>query len=206
MSVKPTLANARWATDLSNNTAPSSGQRDTGWTANQAAVSSYFNALGYEAYKWFEYLDDGDLDLGSGDIIGHGTRTIWAIGGEFQPSSETIAYTRTGLLQNTTGLQTYCRGLFLPANARLTSLEVDIQTSSTAGTRTLACSEFFWGDSPGLGSIGTNDTTTTISSYETLVLAGLPATHENGPFVAQVAVTTGDYILGMRYSYDLIAP
>jgi len=61
MATKPTLADARWATDESNNTAPSGGQRDTGWTANQVAVSDYFNVLGLEAYRWFTYLDDGYL-------------------------------------------------------------------------------------------------------------------------------------------------
>lgn len=64
MATKPTLADARWATDLTNNTAPSSGQRDTGWTPNQVAVSDYFNVLANEAYKWFQWLDDGDLTVG----------------------------------------------------------------------------------------------------------------------------------------------
>lgn len=59
MATKPTLANSRWATDESNNTAPSSGQRDTGWTPGQVAVSDYFNVLGLEAYRWHQYLDDG---------------------------------------------------------------------------------------------------------------------------------------------------
>src|SRR5687767_7427077 len=61
MATKPDIADARWATDETNNTAPSSGQRDTGWTPNQVAVSDYFNVLYLEAYKWFQYLDDGDL-------------------------------------------------------------------------------------------------------------------------------------------------
>lgn len=61
MATKPTVGSARWATDESNNTAPSSGQRDTGWTPNQVAVSDFFNVLSLEAYRWFLYLDDGDL-------------------------------------------------------------------------------------------------------------------------------------------------
>jgi hypothetical protein len=61
MADKPVVADSRWATDETNNTAPSSGQRDTGWTAGQIAVSDYFNVLALEAYKWFLYLSDGAL-------------------------------------------------------------------------------------------------------------------------------------------------
>jgi hypothetical protein len=32
---------------------------DTGWTANQTAVSSYFNYLGYWTYQWLSYFDAG---------------------------------------------------------------------------------------------------------------------------------------------------
>lgn len=62
MSTKPTSADAsRWATDGTNNTAPSSGQKNTGWTPNQIAVSDYMNVLSNEAYKWHLYLEDGDF-------------------------------------------------------------------------------------------------------------------------------------------------
>lgn len=61
MSTKPTLDDSRWATDETNNTAPSSGQKDTGWTPGQVAVSDYFNVLALEAYKWHQYLSDGYL-------------------------------------------------------------------------------------------------------------------------------------------------
>ena len=61
MATKPTLDDSRWATDETNNTAPSSGQKDTGWTPGQVAISDYFNVLGNEAYKWFSYLNDGYL-------------------------------------------------------------------------------------------------------------------------------------------------
>jgi len=62
MATKPTVDNVRWATDETNNTAPSSGQRDTGWTPNQIAVSDYFNVLGLESYRWAAYLDAGVLE------------------------------------------------------------------------------------------------------------------------------------------------
>lgn len=69
MAAKPTVADSRWATDETNNTAPSGGQRDTGWTPNQIAVSDYFNVLAFEAYSWFLYLSDGDL-VGDHSITG----------------------------------------------------------------------------------------------------------------------------------------
>lgn len=47
----------RWATDLTNNTAPSSGQQDTGWTPGQDGTSDYDNWAKYWTYKWIEWLD-----------------------------------------------------------------------------------------------------------------------------------------------------
>jgi hypothetical protein len=53
---KPLLERTRWASTVSP-TAPSSGQRDSGWTLNQLAISSYFNSLAKAYYDWFSYLD-----------------------------------------------------------------------------------------------------------------------------------------------------
>lgn len=61
MATKPTIDDARWATDETNNTAPAAGQRDSGWTTAQVAVSSYFNKLFFELYKWALYLSEGAL-------------------------------------------------------------------------------------------------------------------------------------------------
>lgn len=49
-----------WATAGTNNTEPSSGQKASGWTANQVAVSSYFNWVLYTIYLWIVYLDSGN--------------------------------------------------------------------------------------------------------------------------------------------------
>lgn len=62
MSIKPATL-PRWATDLTNNTAPSSGQQDTGWTPSQDGVSDYDNWAKYWTYKWIEWLDDGDVSF-----------------------------------------------------------------------------------------------------------------------------------------------
>lgn len=65
MSTKPTTL-PRWATDLSNNDEPSSGQKDTGWTPGQDGVSDYDNWKSYWAYKWCEWVSDS-LNDGTAD-------------------------------------------------------------------------------------------------------------------------------------------
>lgn len=61
---KPSLEATRWATDETNNTAPSSGQRDTGWTPGQDGVSDYDNVVKKAAYDWFEWLNQSQLNDG----------------------------------------------------------------------------------------------------------------------------------------------
>lgn len=56
MPTKPATL-PRWATNLTNNDTPSSGQMDTGWTPGQDGVSDYDNYIKYWSYKWFEYLN-----------------------------------------------------------------------------------------------------------------------------------------------------
>lgn len=46
----------RWNTDLTNNTDPPSGQKDTGWTVSQVPPSSYFNWWMNLVYQWVLYL------------------------------------------------------------------------------------------------------------------------------------------------------
>lgn len=70
----------RWATDLTNNDAPSSGQMDTGWTPSQTGVSDYDNWVKYWTYKWIEWIDAGvltgtDLTL-TGNLVVGGTVTV----------------------------------------------------------------------------------------------------------------------------------
>lgn len=64
MSVKPTLANARWA-DVggANRLSPASGLRDTGFLNNTLAIPEYVNEELYQLYLWAQYLSDGDIDL-----------------------------------------------------------------------------------------------------------------------------------------------
>lgn len=62
MVAKPVLEDIRWATDGTNNSAPSASQRNTGWTPGQDGVSDYDNVCKHEAYKWAAYLDAGILE------------------------------------------------------------------------------------------------------------------------------------------------
>lgn len=61
MAAKPDITLARWATDNTNNTPPTGGQRDTGWTPGQTGVSDYDNEIKRQLYFWALYLNDGDL-------------------------------------------------------------------------------------------------------------------------------------------------
>lgn len=65
MAVKPNIALARWGSDQTNDVAPSSGQRDSGWVSHQVAVSSYMNHITYQLYLWAKYVDEGVFD---GDV------------------------------------------------------------------------------------------------------------------------------------------
>lgn len=60
MATKPSVL-PQWNTDGTNRTTPSGGQKASGWTLNQAAVSSYFNWLFFYIYSWLLYLSDGAL-------------------------------------------------------------------------------------------------------------------------------------------------
>ena len=74
MATKPNIAESRWGVDGSNAdaanvTAPTSGQRDTGYLLNSVPSSAVDNYLRVRAYRWFQYLDAGAL-VGSHSIDG----------------------------------------------------------------------------------------------------------------------------------------
>jgi fibronectin-binding autotransporter adhesin len=74
MATKPNIADSRWAVngvdaDAANVTAPSSGQRDTGYALNQIPPSSVENYLRNRVYRWLQYLSDGQLS-GNHSIAG----------------------------------------------------------------------------------------------------------------------------------------
>lgn len=60
---KPNIAESRFGVDGSNAdaanfTAPSSGQRDTGWVLNQIPPSSVATYLQNKTYRWLQFLDE----------------------------------------------------------------------------------------------------------------------------------------------------
>lgn len=78
MASKPNIADSRWGTtagdvDASNVTAPTSGQRDTGYVLNSVPSSAVDNYLRNRAYRWFQYVSDGAL---SGDHSINGALTV----------------------------------------------------------------------------------------------------------------------------------
>lgn len=106
----------RWATDLTNNDAPSSGQMDTGWTPGQTGVSDYDNYVKYWTYKWIEWLDAGNL----GDMT----------------FEDIIATTVTTSALDVTGATTYTGVANVALNADANDLD-PLGTGNTTGLRTI---------------------------------------------------------------------
>lgn len=101
---KPLLEPTRWATLGTNNTAPSSGQRDSGWTNNQLAISSYFNSLAKAYYDWFAWIDSGawdatDLTL-SGNLVVQGNTTLGDAAGDTITINGTTTFATSPILGN----------------------------------------------------------------------------------------------------------
>jgi hypothetical protein len=63
---RPTEDPPEWGTAESNDTEPGSGQKATGWTIGQVAISSFQNWWQRVAYEWLEWTK-GVFDGGEGD-------------------------------------------------------------------------------------------------------------------------------------------
>lgn len=85
MSVKPSDVGrfaAVGAVDATNIAAPSSGVRDTGFPTNAILTSGNLNYLENLAYRWRQYLNDGDIDLHFATALLLTANTV-NVGGEF---------------------------------------------------------------------------------------------------------------------------
>lgn len=100
MATKPTDL-PRWGTDATNESNPASGQKDTGWTTGQVAVSSYENWLKRVTYEWISYLNDGVL-TGNHSIAGDVTITAGAASGNLTMDDGALVVT-TGNITATAG-------------------------------------------------------------------------------------------------------
>ncbi len=57
----------QWASDETNNTEPSSGQKESGWTPSQDGVSDYMNWWMYLVYLWIQWVSvRGDYETITG--------------------------------------------------------------------------------------------------------------------------------------------
>lgn len=79
----------RWATDLSNNTEPSAGTKNTGWAPNADGISDYDNWFKETTYRWLQHLSEGvhykdpfewELISGTATPAAGGQRWTWTIG------------------------------------------------------------------------------------------------------------------------------
>lgn len=78
MADKPTKL-PRWNTDATNQTEPSEGEKNVGWSFEEDPPSSFFNWLQFYTYKWFEWLDARVTNTG-GTAPRIGLRGIGSIG------------------------------------------------------------------------------------------------------------------------------
>lgn len=67
MATKPTEL-PEWATDETNNTEPSAGQKATGWNQAQKPPSSYFNWWQFTVWLWIEWLNAAEVDFGTATV------------------------------------------------------------------------------------------------------------------------------------------
>lgn len=67
MATKPTDL-PEWATDETNNTEPSAGQKASGWTNGQVPPSSYFNWYMFSVWLWIEWLNSAVVDFGANTV------------------------------------------------------------------------------------------------------------------------------------------
>lgn len=158
MSSKPgTLP--RWATDQTNNDAPSSGQKDTGWTPNQDGVSDYDNWVKYWTYKWIEWLNDGDVsfdDLTTNSVIYSGI-TSYALNGDvtvFDPLSSgntnslhTVVITPSDNFQ-IKGMVNGTNGQVVEFINAAAAAHVILKLENAAATTDFSGSQFFYGQAP----------------------------------------------------------
>lgn len=146
---KPSLEATRFATDETNNTAPSSGARDTGWEPSQLAISSYFNALQKANYDWFAYIDAGEWDDDlhvTGDVEVDGDTTLdgnATVGGTLDVTGDstfdadvdvagdvTLAADKNVVLQDEGHLLTGERNAFVPLVASLAQVSSGVVSTS----------------------------------------------------------------------------
>lgn len=92
MATKPTIADARWATDGGAQlTAPSSGLQDSGFVDGTDLIPDYANHLHKEAYKWAQYLDDGLLSGAFGLVTAISPTAIGGAVDDYAPTSHATA-------------------------------------------------------------------------------------------------------------------
>jgi hypothetical protein len=134
---RPTIENARWGETAAgvvgpNDTAPSSGQKDTGYATNAIAVSSFYNRTLRELYLWAKYLNDPD----GGELL-HGLRTVCLPGATFGLGATIIgdvANQQGNLTMDATTEVAYYP-IVIPTGSRLVAVRARIQDNATGTTR-----------------------------------------------------------------------
>jgi hypothetical protein len=221
---KPTKV-PTWNTDLSNQTEPSGGQKASGWTSGQAAVSSYLNWLLYTIYTWIVYLQAGNLEgnhaidgtlhvTGATTVDGvltakHGNHTLSLSHTDFHAEGAlaTVSYTDSAMRASNFGgspgdVWLLMCALKLPVSAQIESITVYVDNNSSAtASATLKKGEpSLFG--AGGGTVGTiNDGGT--PGNNSLAIASLPhVVAADCSYNIHMSLHDGDFLYGAKVVYS----
>ena len=182
-----------------NTTAPSSGQRDTGWTPSQVAVSSYTNRIWAFIYLWLKWLDS--ITTSDGRLIQQ-TRTLVLGPSNFVAVSASPSPGVASLLG--AALNAFAN-VPLPIGKRITAVRVFIIDNTSGPTKQRA--QFQMTTIGGIvGSPVTSSVSAGTGAAQTLTISGLTSTvTANEAPCIQVQCTTGSanvQITGAEVDYD----
>lgn len=114
----------RWATDLTNNDAPSAGQMNTGWTPGQTGVSDYDNYIKYWTYKWIEWFD----------FMNGGTQVLSCLFDGFSQGGLSKYTTPQGTIGATASAHDWVVGVSLDLGRKVSSIKTKLTDAVDAPT------------------------------------------------------------------------
>lgn len=134
MATKPTIANARWADPAeAGKSAPTSGERDSGFVPGNPIVAAIFDYLLNQFYQWAQYLNEGRLD-GDSDEGYELNELILSVSDSFYVDfGVTPSMNLSAWLSNTSGDTNVAWPIRLPVGSRIKSITVYGRSGNAAG-------------------------------------------------------------------------
>lgn len=136
MSTKPTIANARWA-DLAGagKSAPSSGERDSGFVTGAPIVAAVFDYLLNQFYEWAKHVNEAaQLQGDSTNGYRLGEKWISAVDGYLTDGGTNVrVMDRSGAVSSTTESRVLLVDLGVHAGDRIRSITIYGREGNLAG-------------------------------------------------------------------------